>query len=332
MRLISIMLFIIATYSNSFATAQPPMLNFVKSVDWTFMGDKTEFSLDLCSCTVNKILAAGFKAKIAEPIGLIESTNTPWNVVSLGMKFGKKGSLKKGNSNNDSNNRRYAHFIAFAPLGMLNFVQDYVCFERLSSASFLYWSEIIPTQTNDIFALFVQGSKGPFSKIWFNNPLAGLACVADCAAATFDYSINSLHWCAGCSGVTGNNTAYGGGKSSNPIVQAHAQGLGMIDDLHFAGALSKISNGIFAYSPTKMVSDSRCSAKYFPLAIKTQYRMQLAYPSVWSPTIIGKNPALWAEFKNTPTSGDDNSFWLWTIKDTCVGASKCVSMFTMSSN
>lgn len=312
-----------------FASPQPPLLNFIKSVDWEFMGDKTEFSLDLCSCDVTQGEgAAGFKATLAEPIGMVESTNTPWNIVSIGTKFDKSLTRKQGNSRNHAETRRYNHFIAIAPLGLLNFVQDAVCFERFSSLSFLFFSEIIPTQTNDLYALFTQGAKGPLSKIWYNNPVGALACSVDCAATTFDYPINSLHWCAGCAGATGNNTAYGVGKAEDPIIAGHVQAYSVIDELHYAGALAKVSNATYAYAPVTKISDSMCRPAYFPLAIKTQYRFQLAYPSVWDATTIGKNPALWAHFKNRPGSEDDTAFWIWNLKDTCIGAAKCQSMFT----
>lgn len=320
--------FIISLYATD-----APLLNFFKTVDWSYMGDKTRFSLDLCKCNIlDGGQGAGFKATIAEPIGMIETTNTPWNVVGIKKKFDKSLTRKQGSSRGDGENRRYLHFIAFPPLAFLNFIQDAVCFERFSSLAFLYWSEIVPTQTNDIYALFMQSSKGPLSKIWYNNPFAMSACIVDCAATTFDKPMNSLHWCAGCAGVTGNNTAYGPGKNDDPIVQAHVQALSAIDDLHYAGALAKVSNATFTYSPTSKIANSMCGAKYFPLAIKSQYALQLAYPTVWDATPIGKLAPLWADFKNKPDSEDDNAFWVWSIKDTCVGGAKCTSMFTLEAN
>ena len=181
-------------------------------------------------------------------------------------------------------------------------------------------------------ALFVQSSKGPLSKIWYNNPFAMVSCIADCAATVFNKTLNSLHWCSGCVGTTGNNTAYGNGKSSDPIAGAHVNALSAIDDLHYAGALAKISNSIFAFSPTSKIANSECSPKYFPIAIKSQYRLQLAYPTVWDATVIGKIPLTWANFKNKVGSEDDVAFWVWTLKDTCVGAAKCKSLFTLEVN
>jgi len=318
-----------------FSYAENVMLNFIETVDWEYMGDNTKFSTDLCSCDVKDSgtgTGAGFRAQIAEPIGLIETTNTPWNVVSIGQKFDKSLTRKQGGSRHDSLNRRYTHFIAFAPMGILNFVQDYVCFERLTSTNFLYWSEIIPTQTSDIMALFAQAAKGPVGKIWYNNPIGAMACIIDCAAATFNSSTNYLHWCAGCAGSTGNNTAYGNGKDEDPITAHHVYALSAIDDLHFAGGLAKISNATFTFSPQAQIPNSMCTPKYFPMAIKTQYALQLAYPTTGHAQSIGKFRTFWAEFKNKPSSEDDVSTWLWVNKDFCIGASQCKSVFTKETN
>jgi conjugal transfer pilus assembly protein TraU len=317
------------------AYADMPLMNFMETVDWEFMGDKTEFTLDLCKCEFEYAIESGLRAKLAEPVGAIETTNTPWNIVGLGMKLDKSLKRKQGDSRGDDEGeyRRYTHSIAFAPLGILNFVQDAVCFERLTSASFLYWTEIIPSQTNDVVALFTQGSKGPFSKIWYANPIGTLACSIDCAATTFYESSNTLHWCAGCAGVTGNNTAYGAGKDTDPITSHHVYALSAIDDLHYAGLFSNLQrNASFMYSPVTKILNSMCEPTYMPMAIKTQYRLNLAYPTVWDATRIGDFRAKWAEFKNKPHSEDDVMTWLWTIKDTCVGASKCKSFFSKKAN
>jgi hypothetical protein len=316
--------------------AQTPLLNFIKTIDWEFMGDKTEFTFDLCDCDIAEGgYGAGLRARLAEPIGATETTNTPWNLVGLGVKLDKSLDRKQGVSRGEEQEgtRRYLHTIAFAPLGILNFVQDAVCFERLTSASFLYWSEVIPSQTNDIIALFTQASKGPLSKIWYSTPPAMLISPIDCAAATFSEPYNSLHWVAGCAGVTGNNTAYGSGKDFDPIASHHVFTLSAIDDLHYAGAFSNLQrNAQFTYSPVSKIANSMCKPTYFPLAIKSQYRLNLAYPTVWDATTIGKYRGMWAEFKNKPGSEDDVMTWLWVIKDTCVGGSKCESFFTKEAN
>ncbi len=310
-----------------------PIFEFISNVDWEFMGDKTRFTLDLCNCEItNDGNGSGFKVTIAEPIGIIETTNTPWNIVSLEQKFQKSVARKQGASRAEGANKRYTHFIAFPVMAALNFVQDYICFERASFLSFLYWTEIVPTQNNDVIALYTQLAKGPLSKAWYNNPFGILACSVDCAATTFNESLNSLHWCAGCAGVTGNNTSFGNGRDPDPIMESHVNALVAIDELHEIGALSKVSNSKIDYSPIPVIPNSLCKPQYFPLGLKTQYRLQLIYPSVWSAEAIGRFSPEHALFKNKPTSEDDVAMWLWSIKETCAGGAKCKSIFTRESN
>ncbi|MFX4240183.1 TraU family protein [Aliarcobacter butzleri] len=310
-----------------------PLFEFISNLDWEYFADGTVFSLDLCECEILEDgRGAGFKMSIVEPIGIIETTNTPWNIVALNIKFEKSVGRKQGNSRSNGENRRYTHFVAFPVMAALNLVQDYICFERVSFTSFLYWSEIIPTQNNDILALFTQLSKGPVSKAWYNNPFGVMACSVDCAATTFNEPLNSLHWCAGCAGTTGNNTGFGGGKDPDPLMSAHVQALIAIDDLHTTGALSKVSDAKIEFSPVAAVPNSLCKPRYFPLGIKTQYNLQLAYPNVWDSVSIGKFAPTHALFKNKPSSEDDIAMWLWAKRDTCAGGAKCKSMLTRETN
>lgn len=305
-------------------------------IPWDYMADKTEFTFDLCTCDIaDGGNGAGFRARLAEPVGVIETTNTPWNIVSLGAKLDKSPKRKQGVSRGQDEGefRRYLHTIAFAPLGVLNFAQDAVCFERLTGASFLYWTEIVPSQTNDVIALFTQASKGPFSKIWYNNMAATMLAPLDCAAATVEKPLNSLHWITGCLGVTGNNTAYGAGKANDPIASHHVFAMSAIDDLHYAGIFSNLQAAAnFTYSPVSKIANSMCQPTYMPLIIKRQYGLSLLQPTAWDVTSLGSFRAKWAEFKNKPHSEDDVSTWLWTLKDTCVGGSKCKSFFTKDTN
>ncbi|WP_418181230.1 TraU family protein (plasmid) [Aliarcobacter lanthieri] len=310
-----------------------PLMEFIKNVDWEFFADKTKFSLDLCACDIFEDgKGAGFKLSVAEPIGVIETTNTPWNIVALQTKFQKSVARKQGKSRENGDNKRYTHFVAFPIMAALNFMQDYICFERVSFLSFLYWSEIVPTANNDILALFTELARGPISKAWYNNPFGMLACSVDCAATTFHEPLNSLHWCAGCAGVTGNNTGFGAGKDPDPLMNAHVQALSAIDQMHLIGSLSKVSNARIEFSPVAAIPNTMCGPKYFPLGLKTQYYLQLIYPTIWDATTIGKFAPMHALFKNKPNAEDDVAMWLWSIKDTCAGGAKCKSMLTRETN
>lgn len=317
------------------ANASAKLFNF-GLIPWSDMVDNTEFTLDLCNCDIEDGgKGAGLRARLFEPIGVIETTNTPWNIVSLGAKLDKSAKRAQSVSRGDNaiETRRYSHNIAIAPLGLLNFVQDSVCFERITNASFLYWTEIIPSQTNDVLGLFTQLSKGPLSKAPYSVFPAFLPQPIDCAATTFGEPNNSLHWITGCVGVTGNNTAYGAGKEKDPITAHHVYAMSLIDDLHYAGVYSNLQRSAkFSYSPTSKIANSMCSPTYSGIIIKSQYELSLASPSAWDATKLGEFRGKWAEFKNKPHSEDDVMTWVWTYKDTCVGGSKCKSFYTKETN
>ena len=82
--------FILSFLISSSSLFAAPMFEFIKNVDWEFFADNTKFTLDLCQCDIFEDgKGAGFKISIVEPIGIIETTNTPWNIVALNTKFEK---------------------------------------------------------------------------------------------------------------------------------------------------------------------------------------------------------------------------------------------------
>ncbi len=140
--------FILSILISSSSLFAAPMFEFIKNVDWEFFADNTKFTLDLCQCDIFEDgKGAGFKISIVEPIGIIETTNTPWNIVALGTKFEKSVGRKQGNSRDDGHNKRYTHFVAFPVMAALNFVQDYICFERVSFTSFCIGVKLFQLKT-----------------------------------------------------------------------------------------------------------------------------------------------------------------------------------------
>jgi hypothetical protein len=112
--------------------------NFYKNLDFDFFFDKIEVTFDICKCEIEDLdqWAAGLKSTIVEPIGIIESSLTPWHFIGLDYKADKSLDRKQGTSRSDGN-FRHAHFIIFPVLGYtLGMVQDFFCFER---ANVLIW-------------------------------------------------------------------------------------------------------------------------------------------------------------------------------------------------
>jgi len=293
------------------------ILNPVKTIDWSFFADKFEAKFKICSCSVegNELATkAGFVVSFFEPIAAIEVTNNPWKFPSIGLNFGRSFDRKQGNSRDSKRGTfRYGHFIIFPIFSVLNFVQDYICFERAGILNFAYLGEIMPQYNNDLMASFVQPDK-----LLFGNPVAQLACIQDCAGATFGRPVNSLYWCAGCWYPISTDTGFGDGRQ--PIVEAGTVAAKLLDFMHTTYGLTKTSNVTFVHNlEDGILRNSMCREAYFPHIIKTQYYLQLEP--------IGKLRT-WADFKMRPEAQDDVVFWLWRKRDECAGAYDCRSTFT----
>lgn len=328
--ILKIILAISFIFTNVYARRE--VYNFYENLDWSFFFDKLKFKFDVCHCSLKNTgaFAAGFKMEMVEPIGFIETSNTPWDFVGLGLKMDKSFLRKQGMSRDTENgmNFRFAHFVIFPPLGWsIGLVQDYICFERGTIFNLAYLSEVIPSYNNDVIALAEESIK-PASKIWFANPVAELACGADCAASSLGYPMNSLYWCDGCRGSVGAGDT-GWSASSNPYEEAEKVAFGVLNRMHFYGGMLKTKESFFAYNPAgSNLKSTLCQARYFPLIIKDQYYLQLAKgDKSWDAEPFGKIRFHY-DFKSTPTDEDSNFFWLWRVKDMCAGAMKCRSTFT----
>ena len=66
------------------------------------------------------------------------------------------------------------------------------------------------------------------------------------------------------------------------------------------------------------VSDTMCSPKIFPRLIKTQYYLNLAYPTVGKAIPIGNFGIKWSFFKQYP-GGEDFIWTVWRVRNCCAG-------------
>lgn len=308
-----------------------PGLNPICSIDWDYFADNIELEFKSCTCKTpgNDIATkAGFVMKLSEPIGMIDVTNKPWNFPTFDMDFDDSPDRKQGNSHGtqsdpaDANAFRYTHFIIYPVFALLNYEQDYVCFERFNAVNLAFLGEIRPDHNSDLIAAFMK----PY-ELLFSNPVAQLACGVDCAASTFNNPLNTMPWCAGCWGGIGTGTGFVNGK--NPTTEAALLATRLVDTMHYAYALTKTSSaGLVFTIGDGVLQDTTCKEAYFPQILKTQYALQLAYPTVWDAQPIGMHPIIWENFKNKPWTGDDFVFVLWRKREFCAGAYKCESTFS----
>ncbi|WP_457748588.1 TraU family protein [Sulfurimonas sp.] len=328
-RIVFILLFVIGSL---YAKSGREAFMFYKNLDWSFFFDELKVDFDICACEVEDAnqWPAGFKAHMVEPIGFIEGTNAPWHFPGLGLTLDKSFLRKQGVSRDteQAGNFKYTHFILFPVLGWtIGLIQDFWCFERGTLFNLAYLAEVIPSHNNDLIALAEETAK-PVSKIWFDNPVAELACSADCVSSSLGHPLDSLYWCDGCRGsVSASDNGFA--RTGRPYEDTESIAFRMLDRMHTYGGMLKTKESFFAYNPAgSNLKSTLCQAKYFPVIIKDQYFIQMAKgDKSWDAEPFGKLRYMY-DFKSTPTDGDDSFFWLWRARDMCVGAMKCRSTFT----
>lgn len=343
--------------SSPAKTSKSPMLDFMNSLDWDIFYDKFKIELEACICDNSTSTIAGvaiplgFKASLIEPILGVSSSNQPGDLVGLNIDLGhdlfdKEGTSREGAENtNETTLFRQINFVTFPFMAMVGFVlPEAICFDKTTEMTSVHISDIDPLYQNDILSLAVNTGKS-WGRTLLINPLADLACVADCAAATAGYPINSLYWCDGCRGNVG-ATDTGYTKTGDPIENSEMIIFRQVAAMHETSRLLKTSNATFAFLPkatsskngvsnnnnssskknggketskTMELPNTMCGDKTFPLIIKDQYYLQLAY---------GKAKPFGAmrfhyDFKSTPNDNDRFFFWLWRVRDYCFGQTHC---------
>lgn len=328
--LVTSLLLILLVATPSSLKAGPAMFEFVDNLDWSGYFDKTELDFDICSCEIEdtKQYPIGFKMRYVEPIMAINLSNTPWNLVGMGLKMDKSMFRKQGTSRGSGKDHfmfKYVNSIIFPVLGWtIGMAQDYVCFERGTFLNMAYFSEADPTYNSDVLG-FLASAANPLSRVWFSNVIAETACAIDCTMSTITGKpANSLYFCNGCNGSAyAADTGYT--RMGLNVVNSETILFRMLAKMHTYGGMLQTSDTSFSQNPTNSdIRSSRCEPKYFPTIIKQQYFVQLPNNDM-QPT--GKMRFHY-DFKSKPNDEDDVFFWLWRMRDICVGATKCRSTFT----
>lgn len=311
--------------SIAFASGIRPVFNPITTIDWAFFADTFEWKTKLCSCQLGDggLQKAGFELSFYEPIALVDITATPWNFPSIGLKLDNSLGRKQGTTRDSESGAkafRYTHFIIYPIFSVINLITDYVCFEKLSALSFGFMAEVNPAHNNDSIAAFLSPHKLLFS-------LATPACILDCASSTASSSMNSLYFCAGCWEPLSTNTGWTNG--SEPVTEAGTLAVRLLDNMHATYALTKTSNASFVSTTSNAIpKNSMCGETYFPIVLKTQYQLQLAYPVVWDAKRIGAMGIGWADYKLGKDKAEDMAYWVWRKRDQCAGAYDCKSTFS----
>ncbi|CAL7960245.1 conjugal transfer pilus assembly protein TraU [Alphaproteobacteria bacterium] len=139
-----------------------------------------------------KVPVPGIPVSFWEPARLADITRTPYCMVSLGgFKIAdstkKHGSIaRKGDNDALKHSFYHAHWYIYPVMYWLELLTDFLCLERVS-VDVLYLSEFDPLWNNDELNAILNPEA-----ILFGNPLAQMACSADCISATSSFSREGL--------------------------------------------------------------------------------------------------------------------------------------------
>jgi len=261
----------------------------------------------LCSC-------AGFPPKLGiplafwEPTILIDVTRTPYKLSAWGgISIGNEALKRRGGLSHVGESGRTSfynvHYYNAPILHWLNLI-DFPCLES-SEMTPLYLSEFDPFWDDDEWSAVLYPEA-----LLFANPLAQVACIADCTASSLGSPQNSLFWCAGCMGsyypFIGHVSHHVGGIQASYLL-VHR----LLGKLHSLGMRSVFEEEEF------------CSKTFFPRLYKTAYKTQLVQPiaNTEGPCHpLGKSDVFWGAGKTYPYGGEDFVYLIWTKNHCCLDA------------
>lgn len=268
----------------------------------------------VCGCTQNNIPRVGITVGFWEPVRLIDVTRKAMCLVNMGgINLGYdryQGAHSKGYDGTEHNQHSFyhTHLYIYPVIAWLKLITDLGCVSKGESMDLAYMSEYDPTYKND--ANFLNPEV-----FLFANPIAQMACSADCISATTGLPQDGLFWCAGCLGniypFSGNVASHVGGVQASSLLSIRA-----LAKLHRTGLSRKTATS------DGSINGELCSNQLAFKIIKSQYRLQMTYPvsatkGALSCNALGMSDTLHNSGKEYPYKGEDFGYLVWRKKNCC---------------
>lgn len=196
------------------------------------------------------------------------------------------------------------HWMSF-PVGELtDMMTNSLCSKGGADLDYLYFTELDPTWTSEMLALYTHPEIKLFTKIY-----AHAVCAADAVMATVTRPIEQAFWCAGTWGML-YPFAGKGTKNNSPEAQMLVAAKG-IAAMHRRG-LAKLT-----YKDMAICSDS-----FYFIMPKQQYQLQNMWPwpqrnqAQW----VGASSWRWGQWRNAPAVFEDRVIVQWTYSECCLTA------------
>ena len=151
----------------------------------------------ICFC---RSVIPGLPISYWEPVRLVDVTRTPYCLVNMGgLQIMDTGVTDRGDVEITDEGRKHSfyqvHWYIYPVLYILEVLMDFICLGDESSFDVAYLTELDPFWNDDEKSAIFNPEA-----ILFGNPIAQVACIADCVSSSADYPIDKLFWCNGCQG------------------------------------------------------------------------------------------------------------------------------------
>ncbi|ANI79200.1 Protein TraU [Sphingobium sp. EP60837] len=263
--------------------------------------DAQSASKPLCACRKGVSFWFGVKVSFWSPNRLVDVVTEPGCMMALGADLmptgGKLQGSQSGIADGTNSQKMFAqmHYYIAPVWKMLDMFTDLPCIED-DGFDVALITEVLPTWQSGTLGAIIQPEG-----ILFGNPAAGLACMADSAAAAAGKVIDPLFWCMGSWG------------STYPIA----------GDIHFGDSVEAwaglAARGTFMMGRLGALTTSSadgCSFKAQPIWTKSRYKLQIMEPVKGGKCVnIGRPGALWSSAKHAP--GKDNAQFMLFEKVIC---------------
>ena len=263
--------------------------------------DAQSASKPLCACRKGATFWFGVKVSFWSPSRMIDVVTEPGCMMALGADLLPTGGRLQGSvssiADGTNSQKMFAqmHYYIAPVWKMLDLFTDLPCIED-GGFDVAMMTEVLATWQSGTLGAIIQPEA-----ILFGNPAAGLACMADSAAAAAGKVIDPLFWCMGSWGAT------------YPVA----------GDIHFGDSVEAwaglAARGTFMMGRLGSLTISSadgCAFKAQPIWTKSRYKLQIMEPVKGGQCVnIGRPGALWSSGKHAP--GKDNAQLMLFEKTIC---------------
>ena len=266
-------------------------------------------SSPVCFCST-PFPRVGLTLSFWEPVRLFDVVRTAFCFPSLGGLSLNPGLPILGGGvdaidSGENSSFYHVHYYIFPLVNLLNLMLDAVCMET-QGIDLAYITELDPTWKSDLLASMLHPES-----IIFANPIAQMAAMADCSAATANLPLDLMFWTAGCQGsvypLSGHVGAHVNGVQSSLLLMQR-----MIFKLHRQGMLWGSMGDL-----------GLCGSYLMPVWRKSQYRSQITYPipavsvEPFPCNPMGRSSVPYEATREFPVKGEDFAFLLWRKRNCC---------------